>query len=170
MIKRVAQLAMAISLIYYTLGLGFIWLGQILGFHNEIWDMYDFPAQSVSPPMWALCIGLLVSALGMLSLGMAYFSVWRVLEGGAEQDFRDLGQRLRRMAAGLIGFWFFYNLLSGAVQYLIVMGLDNTEGFDMGWDPLDLDIILLIVGIAILAISQTLERAWVAEDENKHFL
>ena len=121
MIKRVAQLAMALSLMYYTLGLGFIWLGQILGFHNEIWDMYDFPTQSVSPPMWTLCVGLLVSALGMLSLGMAYFSVWKVLEGGAEQDFRDLGQRLRKMAAGLIGFWFFYNLLSGAVQYLIVM-------------------------------------------------
>ena len=40
----------------------------------------------------------------------------------------------------------------------------------MGWDPLDLDIILLIVGIVILAISQTLERAWVVEDENKHFI
>lgn len=170
MIKRIAQIAMVLSLSYYALDLGFIWIGQIVGFHNEIWDIYDFPMQTVSPPTWTLWVGIIVSALAISSLGMAYLSVWVVLEAGAAQDFRQLGKRLQKMAAGLIGFWFFYNVLSGGVQYLIIIDLKNTTDFDMGWDPLDLDIILLITGIAILAISQTLERAWVAEDETKHFL
>ena len=32
------------------------------------------------------------------------------------------------------------------------------------------DIIFFIIGIAVMAISQTLERAWEAEEENKQFI
>jgi hypothetical protein len=170
MIKRLAQIAMVISILYYTFGLGFIWIGQITGLHNEIWEMYDFPIQYNSPPMWALIIGLFVSVMGICSLALSYFSVWKILEGGRDQDFRHLGKRLQSLAYGLIGFWFFYNVLVGGVQYLITIGVADTSDFDFGWDPLDLDIIFLIVAIGILAISQTLERAWIAEDETKHFL
>ncbi len=170
MIKRVAQTAMVLSLTYYTVIFGTLWIGQILGFHNEIWDVFDFPIQDSSPPLSSLIIGLCVTIAGLVCLGLAYLAVWQILEGGQNQDFRLLGKRLQRLGYGLIGFWFSYNLLSGAVQYLIVIGLEDTQGFEMGWDPLDLDIIFLIMAIGILAIAQTLERAWTAEEETKHFL
>ncbi len=165
-----AKIAMVLSWTYYTVTLGYVWIGQLFGLHNEIWDVYGFPIQDVVPPLWTLLVGFAVSLLAILSLGMSYRGGWRILNGGPTQDFRDLGENLRRMAWGLIGFWISYNLLSGAVQHLIVIGLPTTSGFDFGWDPLDFDIVFAITGVVLLAISQTLERAWVAEDETKHFL
>ncbi len=168
--KFLAKTAMVLSLIYYVGLLGFAWIGQMTGFHNEIWDFYDFPMQPGSPPLWTLLVGLLVSAGALACLGMAYAAIWRILDGGREQDFRDLARRLKRVGIGLIGFWLGYNLLSGGVQHLITIGIDNTQDFDFAWDPLDLDIVFFILGIAVIAISQTLERAWLAEEENQQFL
>ena len=170
MLNLFAKIAMVLSLAYYTLAIGEIWLGQLLGWHNDIWDMYDFPIQAQSPPVWTLLVGLGVTIGALLSLGMAYFAVWRILSGGAGQDFRGLARNLRRLGLGLLGFWLGYNLLSGVVQHLIVIGLDSTEGFDFGWDPLDLDIVFFITGAAILAIARTMARAIEAEDEVRHFL
>jgi len=169
-VNFLAKTAMSLSLIYYVVLLGFLWIGQMAGLHNDIWEMFDFPAQPTSPPFWTLLIGLVVTIFALVSLGAAYLAVWRILNGGRTQDFRDLAQRLRRVGLGLIGFWLGYNILSGVLQYLIVIGLENTDGFEFGWDPLDLDIIFFIIGIALLAISQTLERAWQAEEENKQFI
>ena len=168
--KILAKTAMALSLIYYVGLLGFAWIGQMTGFHNEIWDFYDFPMQPGSPPFWTLLVGLLVSAGALACLCLAYAAIWRILDGGKEQDFRDLARRLKRVGIGLIGFWFGYNLLAGAVQHLIALGIENTHDFDFAWDPLDLDIVFFILGIAVIAISQTLERAWLAEEENRQFL
>ncbi len=165
-----AKAAMALSMTYYLFIFGFLWIGQMLGLHNEIWDIFEFPIQPSSPPVWTLMIGLILTLLALLSLAGAFRGAWLILNGGQGQDFRDLARNLRRMAWGLIGFWIGYNVISAVMPYLIVIGLDSTEGFEFGWDPLDLDIIFAITGVVLLAISQTLGRAWQAEDENKHFL
>ncbi len=165
-----ARAAMTLSLAYYTLTFGYIWIGQLLSFHNEIWEVFDFPVQPTSPPAWTLIIGLLITAMALWSLANAYRGGWVILSAGPEQDFRDLGKNLRRIAWGLLGFWVGYNVISGVMQYLIVIGLTDLDGFEFGWDPLDLDIVFAIIGVVLLAISQTLERAWLAEDETKHFL
>jgi hypothetical protein len=165
-----AKGAMALSLGYYVLIFGYIWIGQLLGLHNEIWDVFDFPTQPTSPPAWTLIVGLLITGIALLSLASAYRGAWITLSGGPDQDFRDLGKNLRRIAWGLLGFWLGYNLIAGAMQYLIVIGVSDLEKFEFGWDPLDLDIVFAIIGVVLLAISQTLERAWLAEDETKHFL
>ncbi|MFS4579756.1 hypothetical protein [Phaeobacter sp. C3_T13_0] len=166
----IAKTAMTLSLAYYASMLGYLWIGQLFGLHNEVWEAFDFPTQSTTPPTWTVIVGLLITVFGLVSLASAYRGGWVILSGGPNQDFRDLGKNLRRIAWGLLGFWLGYNLLSGGMQYLIVIGLPNLEGFQFGWDPLDLDIVFAIIGIVLLAISQTLERAWLAEDETKHFL
>ncbi|MGC3939647.1 hypothetical protein ACOTTU_17725 [Roseobacter sp. EG26] len=165
-----AKTAMILSICYYCIILGVLWIGQILGVHNGIWEAFDFPQQDTSPPVWTLIIGLIMTGTALCCLASAYRAAWTILGGGPKQDFRDLGQNLKRMAWGLIGFWVGYNLVSGVMQYLIIIGLPSTDGFEFGWDPLDLDIIFAIVGVVLLAISQTLERAWLAEDENSQFL
>lgn len=166
-----AKAAMALSMVYFSvILLGYLWIGQILGFHNEIWDFFEFPAQSTSPPMWSLIVGFLVTTFALLSLACAYRGVWAILGGGPNQDFRDLSRNLRHVAWGLLGFWLGFNLVIVGVQYLIVIGLDSLEDFEFAWVPLDLDIVFAIIGIVLLAISKTLERAWQAEDETKHFL
>ena len=165
-----AKTAMALSLTYYFTLFGYVWVGQMLGHHNAVWDMFDFPEQPTSPPFWTLVVGLVLTLLALSSLAGAFWGAWSILRGGRDQDFQDLGSNLRRMAWGLIGFWIGYNVISLVMQYLIVIGLESTEGFEFGWDPLDLDIVFAITGVVLLAISQTLQRAWLAEDENKHFL
>ena len=85
-----AKIAMVLSLAYYALSLGEMWIGQLLGFHNDIWELYDFPAQDIAPPTWAVLIGLGITFGALLGLGFAYRGVWAVLNGGREQDFRDL--------------------------------------------------------------------------------
>lgn len=165
-----AKTAMSVSLIYYVIILVAVWVGQMTGLHNDIWEFYDFPIQPTSPPVWVLLVGLAVTAAALACLGMAYVAVWRILSGGRGQDFRGLARRLRQMGLGLIGFWLGCNILAGAVQHLIVIGVEVTEDFDFSWDPLDLDIIFFIIGIAMMAISQTMERAWMAEEENQQFL
>ena len=170
MLNLFAKIAMVLSLAYYALAIGEIWLGQMMGWHNDVWELYDFPVQDSSPPMWTLLIGLLVTAGALASLAIAYVAVWRILSGGRGQDFRKLATNLKRLGLGLLGFWLGYNLLAGAVQHLIVIGLDSTEGFDFSWDPFDLDIVFFITGTAILAIARTMGRAWEAEDEVRHFL
>lgn len=170
MLNLFAKIAMVISLGFYVVALGAIWLGQMLGWHNDIWDLYDFPIQADSPPMWTLLIGSLVTVLGLISLGAAYLGIWRILSGGPGQDFRALARNLKRLGLGLIGFWLCYNILAGGVQYLIAIDVQDTSDFEFYWDPLDLDIVFVIVGIGVLAISRTMERAWRAEDEVQHFL
>ncbi len=165
-----AKGAMALSLSYYAVIFGYIWVGQLLGLHNDIWEVFDFPIQSTTPPAWTLIVGFLLTVFALLALASAYRGAWIILGGGPDQDFRDLGKNLRRIAWGLLGFWLGYNLISGVMQYLIVIGLSDLDGFEFGWDPLDLDIVFAIMGVVLLAISQTLERAWLAEDETKHFL
>jgi len=129
-----------------------------------------FSTAGLVPPGWTLLICLLVTLVALLSLGWAYRGAWRILAGGIGQDFRALAANMRGLAWGLIGFWIGYNVLAAVLPHLIVIGLRSTDRFEFGWDPLDLDIVFFIVGIVILAISRTLERAWMAEDENKHFL
>ena len=165
-----AKTAMVISWLFYAMTFCGLWIGQLFGWHNEIWDMYDFPYQPTSPPTWAMLIGLAVTVGALTGLFIAYRSVWRILNGGTTQDFRDLARHLKQVAIGLLGFWLGYNLLTGAVQYLIVIGIDTTDEFDFSWAPLDLDIVFAIIAVALFAISKTLERAWLAEDETKHFL
>ena len=165
-----AKAAMALSLSYYFLLFGFVWIGEMLGIHGLVWDMFDFPEQDTSPPFWTLVVGLILTLIALVSLAGAFRGAWLVLKGGPEQDFRDLGRNLRHMAWGLIGFWIGYNVIALVMPHLIVIGLESTEGFDFSWAPLDLDIVFAITGVVLLAISQTLERAWQAEDENKHFL
>ncbi|MEL6573934.1 MAG: hypothetical protein AAFQ64_19985 [Pseudomonadota bacterium] len=168
--KLLAKIAMVASFLYYCAGFSWLWFGQMIGAHNEVWDTFGFPAQAASPPLWSMVAGLTFTLIGMAGLLYAYLGVWRILDGGSGQDFRALARRLHMIAKGLFGFWLGYNLVTGVTQFLIVSGLESTEGFDFGYDPLDTDVLFLILSIALFAIANVMHRAWEAEEENKLFL
>lgn len=166
----IAKIAMVLSFFYFAGMLVLLWLGQMLGWHNEVWDLYDLPRQANSPPIWTLTTGFLFSAFTMFSLGKAYLATWTILNGGPGQDFRQLARCMRRLGWGLIGFWAGFNLIAVAMLYLLAIDLEPTEDFDLFWEPFDLDVIIGITGMVLLAVAQTLNRAWQAEDENSQFL
>lgn len=168
--KIFAKCAMGLSWLYYVIWAGQMWLGQFLGWHNDIWRAFDFPRQDHSPPLWTMGVGVVVTIVGLVGLTVVYRGAWRILDGGPQQDFRVLGRNLRGMAVGLLVFWAGYNLLAAGVQYLVILAMPDTAGFTFRWDPLNVEILFLILGVVLLAISGTFERAWQAEDETKHFL
>jgi hypothetical protein len=170
MTKLFAQIAMILSLGYYTLTLMLAWILALLGNGEVVWDAFDLPIQSTPPALWTLIIGVLFTMFALFSLGLAYWSLNGILKGGRQQDFLQLAQRLRQTAFGLFGFWLGYNMLSGLMPYLLSLSLEPPLDAAIDWDPLDIDIVFAIIAIALLAISQTLNRAWEAEEENKHFL
>ena len=166
----IAKAAMLLSFAYYSMTLSYAWLGQLFGAHNYIWDMFGFPPQDISPPVWFLLLGCMVAACILASLGTAYWAARAILVGGAGQDFLLLAQNLRRVGFGLIGFWLFYNIMLGGLPVLLAVSTEFEGHAHIEWDPLDIDIVFAIIGVVFLAIAQTLGRAWAAEEENKHFL
>ena len=86
--KLLAKIAMVASFLYYCAGFSWLWFGQMIGAHNEVWDTFGFPAQAASPPLWSMVAGLTFTLIGMAGLLYAYLGVWRILDGGSGQDFR----------------------------------------------------------------------------------
>ena len=166
----VARLAMMASLAYYTLAMAIIWISAMTGSTEEIWEAFDVVESAAAPPLAGILIGTLLSTATLVSLAVAYWSIERTLSGGREQDFLALAAHLRRIALGLMGFWLGYNLLTGAMPTVLTWHLPSEQVPEFDWDPLDLDIILLILAIALYAISRVLHRAWAVEEENRQFL
>ncbi len=170
MITLIAKIMMAISFLFYGGLITAFWISAILGWHNDIWELYDFPVQPAPPPLWIMGLGLFFTILAFSGLLMAYVAVWKILNGGTDQDFCVLASRMRKLAIGLFGFWLGYNLIYGAISYLLVIITDGLSNMEVDWDPFGTDVIYLIMSIAIFAIAKTLHRAWEAEEEMRHFL
>lgn len=168
--RRVVMAAMILSWGYYLAVVSVTWGGQALLLHNDVWEMFDLAPVAARPPGWVVLSGLAVAALMPGSLGAAYIAVWRILSAGPGQDFRRMGGRMRRLAWVLIGFWAGWNLMTGAILALLIHVHPGEDGTAFAWDPLDNDIVFPIVAMAFIAISREMERAWLAEDETRHFL
>lgn len=145
------------------------WLGLFALDDFGLLYLYDLPEETVFPVSF-VAIGFLFALVGLIALFFGFRAIWRILDGGPDQDFRHLASRLRTLGAALIVVWITI-YLRGAPMASFAFG-----GFKIGaieiisLDIFSHDFIFLIVAIAILAISGTLERAWQAEDETKHFL
>jgi len=165
-----ARLAMLASLSYYAITICFVW---IISFLEPEFLMEVFLETTAPPPGYAplvMVLGIAFAGLALVSLGWAYWSIEHMIRGGEQQDFLVLSARLKNTAIGLIGFWIGYNLLTGLVPALLALQLEASADFLYDWDPLDTDIVLLILGIALFAVSRSLHRAWEVEEENKQFL
>lgn len=166
----IARIAMVTSLAYYTLTLAIAWIAGLFGAPEVLWDFFEISEKAAAPPIWTILVGVVVSIGTLVSLGSAYWSIEKILRGGQGQDFLQLSIRLRRMSVGLMGFWLGYNILSGGMRMLLTLHLPAEQRPDFDWDPLEVEIILLIVAIALYAVSHALYRAWMVEEENKQFL
>ncbi len=168
--NMLAKTVMVLSIVYYGLDLSYLWIGQLFGLHNEVWETFGLPQQVGSPPMWKLLVGTGATIATLASLILAYASLWTILSGGTNQDFRLLAKSLRYLAFGLFGFWFGYNILVVGAVIMFAQGVGFQENMSIEIDPLDIEIVFLIISIVVFAVSKTLQRAWEAEEENQQFL
>ncbi len=166
----IARISMISSLGYYTLTLAAALIGSLLGYPHYLWEFLDLPHSSQPPLSIALIAGIILSVFTVYSLSFSYWSIEKILHGGYLQNFTTISVLIRNTSIGLIGFWLGYNLLSIFLPILVTMHLPDINKRHLEWDPLDIDIVLLILAIALHAISQALKRAGEIEQENNHFL
>ncbi|MCF6322599.1 MAG: hypothetical protein L3J32_12650 [Rhizobiaceae bacterium] len=131
---------------------------------------FDFPVNLPLPPLWTYLTGVLMTLMALGGLAFAYLSIERILRSDLHQNFSLLGNSLRNTSLGILAFWLGYNLITGLLPILFTLHLTPEQNPPREWDLVDTDTVLLIVAIAMFAISKALHNAWVIEDENKHFL
>lgn len=170
MMTWMARGTMIASWLYYTFTMGFMWISGIAGSTDLFWECMGFPTNLPLPPTWTLLLGLFVSAFTVWGLGFIYLSVEKIIKADAKQDFLVLSKLLQNIATGLICFWLGYNLLTGLLPILTLMHIAPEQQPEWGWDPLNINIVFVILAISSFAIANAFKRAWLLEDENKHFL
>ena len=169
MLNRLTKLAMVISFFVFALFAIDDWLGQLLGWHDELFFALDLPDQA-QPSDGLVVFGGLITLFGLIGLGAAYLAIWRILGDGIGQDFRLLARRLQHLAYGLIAFWLSGYLTFSVVRTLIAWQTLPDSDIPIVWDPFHVDLVFAISAVALIAISKMMERAWAAEDETQHFL
>jgi drug/metabolite transporter (DMT)-like permease len=168
--KLIARLAMVASFIYYSVTLGVFWVAAFLGDQNRFWQFLEFPENLPMPPIWTYWAGILMSLIALSGLAFSYLSIERIFRSDLRQNFLLLSRAFKNTSLGIMAFWLGYNLITGLLPVLFALHLQQDQHPPLDWDPLDTDIILLIIAIAMFAISKALHHAWIFEDENKHFL
>ncbi len=170
MVRFLVLGAMIASWCYYALGVLRAWGSEVFGVPGSIHELFDFEAGPVPLPGLLIAFGLLVSLAMLASLALAYWSIWKILQAGPQQAFNHLGRRLNHLGIGLVGFWLFWNVLTGVFQAVLAQYATAATAAEYGWDPLDLDIVFPIIGSSVFLIGRMMDRAWKAEEENSQFL
>lgn len=170
MLNVLTKLAMVISFTVFT---GFAlhdWGGHYLGWHDEIIYLLDLPDTIGTIPAGLSALGGAVALVGIVGVAMSFTAIWRILSAGPAQDFRQLAHYMKRMAYGLILFWFCNYALHAGVRTAILWDAQMLDDGGVMWDPFGPDMIFAITAVALLAIAKMMDRAWRAEEETKHFL
>lgn len=170
MSKWVARGAMIASWLYYSITLSFLWQSGLMGKPEAFWEFMEFPTNLPLPPAWILICGVLISIFTISGLAYTYISVEKIIGANEPQDFLLLSKLLQNISTGLLCFWLGYNLLTGLIPMLTLLHIAPEQQPDWGWDPLDIDIVFVILAAVLFAIARAFRRAWFFEDENKHFL
>lgn len=165
-----ARLAMLSSLLYFSIDLGLTFFPPIAGDPGYLWEELDIPQSLAAPPLAVLLAGIFTAGAALSALAVAYWSIERILHSGPGQEFSGLAVRMRTLSLCLLGFWAGYNLLISSMPVLATAHLPEEYQSGFEWDPFDIDIILVVIAVALNAISHSLRRASLVEEENKHFL
>ena len=168
MLNAFAKLAIVGSLVVFSAFTIFDWIGYFFGWHDDIAAVIDLPSE-ITPSPGIVALGTVVAMVGLASLAVAYLAIWRILSEGVGQNFRALARRLQLMGGGLIVVWI-CSYLNYSVLRSIAIIESGSSDVEFILDPFHTELVLAIAGVALLAISRMMDRAWEAEDENRHFL
>jgi len=160
---------MVASFSYYLFTLLASWYVGLFGGPEEFWTSVGLPRQPIGPPAWSMYAGIALTALTLWGLGSAYLASEKIIRSGCNNSFAELSMNLKQLSLGLVVFWFGYNCITGLMPILVCFNLPADQKPEFQWDPLDIDIIFLVLATAIYAIAESLLRASAIENENKQF-
>lgn len=165
-----ANLAMVACWAFLAFGVGVIVIATALGHYGAFYDVFDLPGDLPPPSggMVVLTCGMIVLALVLL--GGAFLSFSRLLRAADAADFNALGRWLGQGGGYLIAFWVVLTVISRVMPFPMMSGIAPEDQPEVDWIPLDLDLILLVLGIVMLGVSGTMRKAAAIEQENSEFL
>lgn len=169
MLSMVTKIGMVLCFITFFAFDMIDWFGPLFGENEFLAEAYGMP-ETTEFPTGFLIFGWILSVIGIVALFFGFRSIWRILNGGKEQDFRLLAQNLKVLGISLIVVWFTSYLRGTPIETYLHGGFEIGAAELISLDIISGELLFFIIAVAILAISNTLERAWLAEDENKQFL
>jgi hypothetical protein len=168
--KLVARLAMLITLVYFTFGWSVLWIAAFLGHGGMLAETFELPVDMAVPPYWALGVGMAMMWPALVSLGVGFWALDRILMLRDPRDFARMGVYLRRCAWAFLGFWLL-NTLNVALQPVVLGAhLLPEQRPEFGLIDIDIDVVFLVLAAVFLALSRSLHQAQEIADENSQFL
>ncbi|MBO9478300.1 hypothetical protein J7382_12210 [Shimia sp. R11_0] len=166
----VARLAMLITLVYFTFGWALLWIFAFLGEAEMLADTFDLPLDMAVPPAMAICFGMAMMWPALISLGLGFWELDRILMLRDPQDFARMGAHLRRCAYAFFGFWVL-NAMNVALQPVVLSAhLPPELRPEVTYIDIDIDVVFLALAAVFMAISRSLKQAQDIADENSQFL
>lgn len=163
---RVMMLACALVTGVALLG---VTVSVLLGDPAPLFDILGLPLEIAPPPLVVLIGAFVLFAVLALCLLSALWAMHRVLSAARQRDFDGLTGALRTAGRGLIGFWGCFAVLSYAYPFAMVWNVPQSERPVIEWFPIDLDAIILVIGIVLIALAGAFRQAAEIERENKEF-
>ncbi len=165
----IARILMAANWGIFAFAVGAASILAVLGDHDPIKEIMEIQISGALPG-WVVVVAIVIIAVGMALLGRGYWALHRILGLHKGAGFAELARRLRQLAQSLIGLWAAIVCVDGILPLMYRMTLPADTDLVADWFPLDLEIVLVIVGIALFAVAGALMRAAEVQDENDHFL
>ena len=168
--KLVARLAMLITLVYFTFGWAVLWISTFLGTGEMLADAFDLPLDMPVPPLWAILVGMGMMWPALISLGVGFWALDRILLLKNPQDFAQMGKHLQLCAYAFLAFWLL-NALNVSMQPVVLSAhLAPELRPEFVLIDIDIDVVFLVLGVVFFAISRSLTQAQEIADENSQFL
>lgn len=166
----IARLAMLVTLAYFAFGWAVLWATAFLGHADMLADTFDMPMDMPAPPVGALLLGMTTMWPALISLGVGFWALDRILMLRDIQDFARMGGHLRRCAFAFLAFWLLHTLNVAVLPMILTWHLPSDAGPAYELFDLDIDIVFLVLAVVFLAISRSLTHAQIIADENSQFL
>lgn len=168
--KLVARLAMLITLVYFTFGWAVLWISAFLGTGEMLADAFDLPLDMPVPPLWAILVGMGMMWPALISLGVGFWALDRILLLKNPQDFAQMGKHLQLCAYAFLAFWLL-NALNVSMQPVVLSAhLAPELRPEFVLIDIDIDVVFLVLAAVFFAISRSLNQAQEIADENSQFL
>jgi hypothetical protein len=106
----------------------------------------------------------------LISLGVGFWALDRILLLKNPQDFAQMGKHLQLCAYAFLAFWLL-NALNVSMQP-VVLSAHLAPGLrpEFVLIDIDIDVVFLVLGVVFFAISRSLTQAQEIADENSQFL
>lgn len=167
-----ARISMIASLLGIAVAVAGIWVPVLSGDVTEVLDLLSLDEGSLpSPSLAVLGLGFALCLFLVVSLGCAFWSIHKALYHAPRRAFGDLARALSHCAWSLIAFWSSLILIDPGYVWVLTRNMTGPDKPEL--DPfifVDTSFIMLVLGIALLAVSRALAKAQEIATENDHFL